>query len=81
MEIKATLWILADLFGVTGLLFAAINFNLTFFEQIITWLLLAGLGYYRLRIMRENWISKRYDNQLKKIDTQIKQDKYNKTHK
>lgn len=81
MEIKATLWVLADIFGVSGLLFAAINFNLSFFEQLITWLILSALGIFRLLIIRENWLSKKYDNVSKKIDSQNKKDKYEETHK
>lgn len=81
MEVKATLWILADLFGASGLVFAAINFNLSFFEQVITWLLLSALGYYRLLIVRENWLSKKYDNISKKIDAQKKQEKFDESHK
>lgn len=81
MEVKATLWIVADLFGVTGLLFAAMNFNLSLFEQVVTWVLLTLLGYYRLRIMRENYISKKLDNQAKKIDTLIKQENFDDKHK
>jgi len=73
--------LIADSLGITATLVAMISFNLTQVEQGIMAILLIVFSVYRILIIHENYKSKKFDNEMKKIDALRKQEKFDNEHK